>query len=72
MIDELMRKRKIPWVKLGYKTVRFYWPTVEAALNTTANNARINVFIRAQIESKPVRTIKDFHLELKLSPLTCL
>ncbi len=32
MVDELMRKRKIPYVKLGHRTVRFTWPKVEAAL----------------------------------------
>ncbi len=32
MVDELMRKRKLPYVPLGHKTVRFYWPAVEAAL----------------------------------------
>ena len=32
IVEELMRKRKIPYVKLGHKTVRFHWPKVEAAL----------------------------------------
>ena len=32
MVDELMRKRKIPVTRLGHKTVRFCWPKVEAAL----------------------------------------
>jgi hypothetical protein len=32
IVEEMMRKRKIPFVKLGHKTVRFHWPNVEAAL----------------------------------------
>lgn len=32
MVDDLMRKRKIPFVKLGHKTVRFQWSKVTAAL----------------------------------------
>jgi hypothetical protein len=32
MVEQLMRKRKIPYVRLGYKTVRFSWPKVLAAL----------------------------------------
>ena len=32
IVDEMMRSRKIPYVKLGHKTVRFFWPKVEAAL----------------------------------------
>ena len=32
MVEEMMRKRKIPFTKLGHKTVRFDWPKVEAAL----------------------------------------
>lgn len=31
-IEELMRKRKIPVIRLGWRTVRFSWPKVEAAL----------------------------------------
>ena len=33
MIDELMRKRKIPYIKLGHKTVRFSLPEVILALD---------------------------------------
>jgi hypothetical protein len=32
MIDELMRKKKIPFLRLGHKTVRFEWKKVKAAL----------------------------------------
>jgi hypothetical protein len=31
-VDELVRRRKIPVVKLGHRTVRFYWPDVQAAI----------------------------------------
>ncbi len=31
-VDELMRARKIPFLALGHRTVRFYWPAVEKAL----------------------------------------
>ncbi len=39
MIAELMRKRKIPFVRLGHRTVRFSWPKVLAALNTLEQRA---------------------------------
>lgn len=32
IIDEMTRKRKIPVVRLGYRTLRFDWPKVQAAL----------------------------------------
>ena len=32
MIDELMRKRLIPYMRLGHKTIRFSWVKCEAAL----------------------------------------
>jgi excisionase family DNA binding protein len=32
MIDELMRKHKIPFIKLGHRTVRFDYEKVKAAL----------------------------------------
>ena len=32
IIEEMTRKRKIPVVKLGYRTLRYSWPRVEAAL----------------------------------------
>ncbi|WP_009959114.1 hypothetical protein [Verrucomicrobium spinosum] len=32
MVDELMRKRKIPYLRLGHKTVRFDLPKVLSAI----------------------------------------
>ena len=32
MVDELVRRRKIPFIKLGYRTMRFRLSDVEAAL----------------------------------------
>ena len=32
MVEELMRKRKIPYIRLGHRTVRFSWVKVLAAL----------------------------------------
>ena len=32
-VDELVRRRKIPVVRLGHRTVRFSWPEVRAALD---------------------------------------
>ena len=32
MVDELVRKRKIPVIRLGHRTVRFDFVKVEAAL----------------------------------------
>lgn len=32
LIDELMRSRKIPFLRLGHRTVRFDWEKVQAAL----------------------------------------
>ena len=32
MVDELVRRRKIPCIKLGYRTLRFKLEAVEAAL----------------------------------------
>ena len=32
MVDELMKRRKIPYIRLGHKTVRFSWSKCEAAL----------------------------------------
>jgi len=31
-VDELVRKRKIPVIRLGHRTVRFEWASVEAAI----------------------------------------
>ncbi len=33
MVDELMRKRRIPYIKLGHKTVRFRLPAVIEAIS---------------------------------------
>jgi len=32
LVEELMGRRKIPFLALGHRTVRFYWPAVEKAL----------------------------------------
>jgi hypothetical protein len=32
LVDELMRARKIPYLRLGHRTVRFDWPKVQVAL----------------------------------------
>ena len=32
IIDQMRRSRKIPVVKLGYRTLRYDWPKVQAAL----------------------------------------
>jgi excisionase family DNA binding protein len=39
MIDELMRKRKIPFTKLGHRTVRFEYEKVRAALEKFEHKA---------------------------------
>ena len=31
-VDELVKRRKIPSIRLGHRTLRFCWPDVEAAL----------------------------------------
>ena len=32
VIEEMMYRHKIPFLALGHRTVRFYWPAVEKAL----------------------------------------
>lgn len=32
VVEEMMRRRMIPYLSLGYRTVRFFWPAVERAL----------------------------------------
>jgi excisionase family DNA binding protein len=32
LVEELMRSGKIPFLRLGHRTVRFDWPKVQAAL----------------------------------------
>jgi hypothetical protein len=39
MIDELMKRRKIPFVRLGHRTVRFSWERVQAALSKFEHRA---------------------------------
>jgi hypothetical protein len=39
MVEELMRKRKIPFLRLGYRTVRFSWVKVLAALQALEHRA---------------------------------
>jgi len=39
MVEELMRKRKIPFVKLGHRTVRFSWPKVLSAITALEQRA---------------------------------
>ena len=39
MVEQLMRKRKIPYLRLGHKTVRFCWPKVLAALDRFEHKA---------------------------------
>jgi hypothetical protein len=31
-VDEMMRSKRIPYLRLGHRTVRFDWPKVEKAL----------------------------------------
>jgi hypothetical protein len=31
-VDELMRAKRIPFLRLGHRTVRFDWPKVEKAI----------------------------------------
>ena len=31
-VDEMVKRRKIPVIRIGHRTVRFSWPDVEAAL----------------------------------------
>ena len=39
LIDALMRSRKIPFLRLGHRTVRFDWLKVQAALARLEVNA---------------------------------
>jgi hypothetical protein len=39
MIEGLMRKRKIPYVRLGHRTVRFSWPKALAAVTALEQRA---------------------------------
>lgn len=31
-VEEMMRRRMIPYLSFGHRTVRFFWPAVEGAL----------------------------------------
>ena len=31
-VDEMVKRRRIPVIRMGHRTVRFSWPEVEAAL----------------------------------------
>ena len=31
-VEEMMRRRKIPYLTFGHRTLRFFWPAVEKAL----------------------------------------
>jgi hypothetical protein len=39
MVDEMMKKRMIPFQKLGYRTIRFNWDKVCAALEKFEHKA---------------------------------
>lgn len=39
MVEELMRKRKIPFIRLGHRTVRFSWPKVLEAVSRFKHRA---------------------------------
>ena len=39
MVEEFMGKRKIPYVRLGHRTVRFSWPKVLAAVTALEQRA---------------------------------
>ena len=39
VVEEMMRRRKIPFIALGHRTVRFFWPAVEKALGRLEHKA---------------------------------
>lgn len=39
MVEELMRKRKIPFIRLGHRTVRFSWSKVLEAVSCYEHRA---------------------------------
>lgn len=39
MVDEMMKKRMIPFQKLGHRTIRFNWEKVKAALEKFEHKA---------------------------------
>ena len=38
-VEEMMRRRKIPFLELGHRTVRFHWPSVEKAIGKLEHKA---------------------------------
>ena len=32
-VDELIRRRRIPVIRIGHRTARFHWPEVKAAIH---------------------------------------
>jgi hypothetical protein len=39
VVEEMMRRRMIPYLALGHRTVRFFWPAVERALSKFEHRA---------------------------------
>jgi excisionase family DNA binding protein len=39
VVEDMMRRRMIPYLSLGHRTVRFYWPSVERALSKFEHRA---------------------------------
>ncbi len=39
VVEEMMRRRMIPYLSLGHRTVRFFWPAVEKALGRLEHKA---------------------------------
>jgi excisionase family DNA binding protein len=38
-VEEMMRRRKISFIALGHRAVRFFWPAVEKALGRLEHKA---------------------------------
>jgi excisionase family DNA binding protein len=39
VVEEMMRRRMIPYLSLGHRTVRFHWPSVEKAIGKLEHKA---------------------------------
>lgn len=39
VVEDMMRRRMIPYLSLGHRTVRFNWPSVERALSKFEHRA---------------------------------
>jgi len=55
-VDEMMKRRKIPFCRCGHKTIRFRWPDVEAALEkhtVQAIGRKINEKVADKIHETP-------------------